>query len=72
MVMQRFTRDMCACAPGDAECAKRVSEEMTKWSQKMASQDKKPTKITEEEQEQFTKIGMQMGECMTRAMTPPP
>ena len=72
MVFKRFTRDMCACAPGAADCAKRVSDEMTAWSQKMASQDKEPVKFTEDEQKQLTEIGTRMGECMQRAMTQGP
>ena len=72
MEMEGFARDMCACAPGDAECAKRVSDQMTKWSQEAAAKTKKSTKMSEAEMKQATEIGTRMGQCMQTAMTPPP
>ena len=65
MALERFAGDMCACA--DADCAKRVSDEMTKWSQEMAQKQEEPPTMTEAEQQQAVEIGTRMGECMQKA-----
>lgn len=64
--MQEFTVAMCDCK--DADCAKRVSDEMTKWSQQEAQTQKEPVKMSEEDMKQATELGTRMGECMQRAM----
>src|ERR1041385_1710521 len=46
--MREFTDKMCACK--DAKCAQSVSDEMTKWGQKMAEEQKDPPKLTDEDE----------------------
>jgi hypothetical protein len=64
--MREFTDKMCQCT--DAECAKKVSDDMVTWSQEMAKEEE-PPKMTEDEIKEATEIGTRMGECMTKAMT---
>jgi hypothetical protein len=66
--MASFKDQMCACK--DADCAKRVSQDMTAWSQKQASAQIEPVRMSEADQKRATEIGTQMGECMQAAMTP--
>jgi hypothetical protein len=61
-----FADAMCACK--DADCAKRVSDDMTAWSQEQAKAAKEPLKMSEDEQKQAVEIGTHMGECMQAAM----
>lgn len=71
--MSELKDKMCACK--DPECAKKVSDEMTAWSQKQAQTQKEPAKMSEADQKKATEIGTQLGECMQKAMaagTPPP
>jgi hypothetical protein len=68
--LERFERDMCACAPKDSACAQRVSDEMTTWSQEQAANAgaSEPAHMTEAQTARATKIGTHMGECMQAAM----
>lgn len=72
--MAGFSDQMCACK--DAECARRVSDEMTAWSQELAKKDEEPPKLSEDQQKRAMAIGTKMGECMQKAMgmsdDPPP
>jgi hypothetical protein len=61
-----FEAAMCACAT--AECAKQVSDDITKWAQEQASKDREPPKMTEADTKRATEIGTHMGECMMKAM----
>jgi hypothetical protein len=65
--MVEFEGKMCACK--DAECAKRVSDEMTVWSQAEAKKHTEPMKMTDEETKRAVELGTHMGECMQRAMS---
>lgn len=67
-VMEKFRDKMCSCK--DALCAKRVSDELTRWSQEKASQTREPTRLSEANQKRATEIGTEMGECMQRAFIP--
>jgi hypothetical protein len=72
--MREFEGKMCQCKT--APCAEAVSEEMTRWSQEMATQDRDPPKMSEEDMKTATEIGQRMGDCMAKAMgaadaTPP-
>ena len=64
--MAEFTDKMCACQ--DYNCAMRVSDEMTAWSQQMAKQTREPARWTEEQTKQAAEIGERMGKCMQTAM----
>jgi hypothetical protein len=69
--LERFERDMCACAPKDGECAKRVSDAMAKWSQDMQASrtdDSKPVEASDLEGERATTISTHLGQCMAAAM----
>jgi hypothetical protein len=61
--MERFTGEMCACVPKDAECAKRVDDAMGKWSQDMQASRtdrSKPIEVdleSERAKEMLTKLG---------------
>jgi hypothetical protein len=63
---------MCACK--DPDCAKKVSDEMTAWTQAQAKTQKEPPKMSEADQKKAADLGIAMGECMQKAMTvtPPP
>lgn len=63
--MSRFKDEMCACI--DAACAQRVSDEMTKWAQEHYKDDA-AVKMSEDDMRAATEIGMQMAQCMTKAM----
>jgi hypothetical protein len=67
--LERFERDMCACQAKDAECAKRVNDDMMKWSQENSENaaKSKPAHMTEEQIDRATKIGTHIGECMLAA-----
>jgi len=71
--MEDFTTRMCACK--DAACAQAVSDEMSKWSQEQAKNQKSPPKLSDNEQKRSVALGEQMGKCMQEAMaataTPP-
>lgn len=69
VAMQRFTDEMCRCV--DADCAKRVSDDMTKWGREMAAKYTDPPKMSEDEQRRAEAIGTHMGECMQKAMSVP-
>jgi hypothetical protein len=72
--MTEFKDKMCGCADKkDADCAKKVTDEMSKWATENAGKADTSAKPTEEE----TKVGQQLAECTTKAMMagmtmPPP
>lgn len=63
-----FKDKMCKCAEGDAECAKKVTDEMTKWAeaQPKAKEGATPAKPDPKMEE----VSKQLGECMQKAMMP--
>lgn len=66
----RFRDQFCACT--DANCATRVSDDMTKWSQEATKQwgeDQNHAKFTEEQTKEMSRVAQQMAECMSKAMT---
>ena len=65
--MKNFEGRMCGCP--DADCAKRVSDEMTNWSQAEAQRQTEPVKLSEDEMKSAVDIGTHMAECMQRAMS---
>ncbi len=65
--MDEFKVAMCACA--DAACAQRVADDMTRWSQEMARDQRPQPKMSEEDVKRAAAIGEEMGQCMQRAMT---
>jgi len=64
-----FKDMMCACKTAD--CAKKVSDEMTTWSQEEASKGGAPAKMSEDDIKKATELGTMMGECMQKAMGSP-
>ena len=68
--MTEFKDKMCKCAEHDTKCAQAVSDEMTKWSQEQAKNQKEPPKMNEEDTKKAAAIGEEMGKCMQKAMTP--
>jgi hypothetical protein len=60
--MREFKDAMCACR--DQHCAKRVSDEMTKWGESAMKLPRKNTKVSPKLEE----IAKQLGECMMKAM----
>ena len=69
---ESYTDEMCVCR--DTACAQAVSDRMTTWATDMAKEDPAPNPgdIDHAAMERMQKIGTRMGECMTKAMTPPP
>lgn len=66
---ERLTDEMCACR--DSPCAEAVSARMNAWATEMSKDDPKPPRdIDEVTMARMQTIGMHMGECMQRAMTP--
>ena len=63
--MTEFKDKMCACK--DADCAKKVNDEMNTWSQEQAKNQKEPVKLSDADQKKATEIGTQMAECMQKA-----
>jgi hypothetical protein len=69
--LERFDREMCACAPKDSECAKRVSDAMGKWGQEMQASradGSEPVKMSDLETERVTTISTHLAACMAAAM----
>lgn len=64
--MAAFRDAMCAC--NDADCAQRVANDMTTWSQQMAATTRRPPTMTEADQAEATQLGTEMGQCMQKAM----
>jgi hypothetical protein len=62
--MVKLKDKMCACK--DAECARKVSDEMTAWSQQQGGT--RDNKLSEADQKKATEVGTQMGECMQKAL----
>lgn len=67
--MHGFRDQMCACT--DTKCAQLVSDEMTKWGQEQARENRDPPNMSEDEIKAFTQIGEEMGKCMQKAMSAP-
>lgn len=67
--MTGFKDKMCACT--DTKCAQLVADDMTKWGQEQAKDNRDPPKMSEEEVRAFTQIGEDMGKCMQKAMSTP-
>lgn len=65
--MNDFKDAMCACA--DAACAQRVADDMTRWSQQMARDQRPPPKMSKGDVKQAAAIGEEMGQCMQKAMS---
>ena len=68
--MREFRTQMCNCTAGDADCAKRVSDDMVRWAEAEAKNpetDKGPIKSNAEAEQ----VGIELGECMAKAMMPP-
>ncbi len=68
--MAQFTKEVCACAPGDAACATRSSDHLTKWATDMAKTTHKEVKPSEELMKQIQLVMESYTKCMTAAMTP--
>jgi hypothetical protein len=65
--LTEFKTSMCGCADKqDAECAKKVTEEMSKWAAQ--SMDKTGEGATKPSADEAT-VTQQFTECATRAMT---
>ncbi len=64
--MTEYKDKMCGCK--DSACAQKVSDEMTKWGQEQAKDNKQSPAMSEEETKKFTQIGEEMGKCMQKAM----
>lgn len=65
--MTEFKDRMCACK--DPECAKKVNQDMTAWSQTQGGVQKEPANMSDADKKKATDIGTQMGECMQKAMS---
>jgi hypothetical protein len=63
--MRELKDKMCACK--DPDCAKKVSDEMTAWSQDQSSKQAKQIKMNEADQKAAAELGVAMGECMQKA-----
>jgi hypothetical protein len=68
--MSEFKDRMCACQ--STACAQAVSDDMTKWAEQQAKDQRDPPKLNEDDVKRATAIGEEMGKCMQRAMMPPP
>jgi hypothetical protein len=66
--MTEFKDKMCACK--DAECAKKVNDDMTKWSQEQNAKTKGSVALSEADQKKATEIGTAMGDCQQKASAP--
>lgn len=60
--MTELKTKMCACK--DPDCAKKVSDELTRWTQDQSSKKKA---LDEAGQKQADALGSEMGDCMARA-----
>jgi hypothetical protein len=61
--LAEFTDEMCACP--DTACTKKVSDEMSEWSMRMAKQFK-PVTIDESSQTRVNAIVKRMSSCMVK------
>jgi len=66
VTMDKFKTKMCTCK--DQKCATGVADEMTKWSQEQAKNQKAPPRMTEADQKKAAALGEEMGKCMQVAM----
>lgn len=65
-VMESFKTKMCACK--DDECARGVSDEMTKWSQQQVNNHKQPPRYAADEEKKQAELGEAIGKCLQTAM----
>ena len=67
--MTEFKDAMCKCA--DKACADKVSADMTKWGQEnMPKEGAEVPKMSEEDMKKSAAVTKEMGECMTKLLTP--
>lgn len=70
--MTEFADQVCKCKEGDSDCAKKVTDNMTKWSEEMAKNASTDSAATDpEEAKKFADVSKRMSDCMVKAMTPP-
>lgn len=61
-----FADQMCACK--DSDCAKKVTEEMTKWSQEWAKNAKPEDNVPDPDQvKEIEAVSKQLTECTMKA-----
>jgi hypothetical protein len=63
--MRELKDKMCACK--DPDCAKKVSDEMTAWTQTQSSKQPKQIKLSEADQKESAALGVAMGDCLQKA-----
>lgn len=68
--MDRFTDQLCQCH--DMKCVQGVSDEMTRWSERVTKELGNPPKLSDAETKRATVIAERMMKCMQQAMTTPP
>jgi len=70
--MNEFADEMCKCKDGETDCAKKVQDKMTKWSEEQAKNADKNATATQdpEEAKKYAEVSKKMTECATKAMTP--
>jgi hypothetical protein len=66
--MTELRDKMCACK--DADCAKKVSDEMTAWSDSF-SKSRGDKKLGEDDQKRSSALGNEMAACMMKLMAAP-
>jgi len=71
----QFTKQMCACRPGDRLCADKINEAMTKWGQDSARLQSelgtpKQGAMSENDTRAFGDVMRRYSDCMVKAITP--
>ena len=66
--MLEYKALMCACK--DGECAKRVGDEMTHWSERLEKEQNLPPKMNEAETKRATTITDETFKCWIRELSP--
>lgn len=70
---EAWTKEMCACKAGDADCAKKITDAQAKWGEEMAKANKDVKPDPKDAEEMAAKMKPVMDEftkCATAAMTP--
>jgi len=62
--MSSYADAICACK--DKTCAKKVSDDMTKWGDEVAKDHPEPPKMSDEQTKAASDIGQRFGECMQK------
>jgi IPT/TIG domain-containing protein len=62
-----YKTKMCACKTPD--CARKLSDEMNAWSDKLAKEFKQPPKLTDEQTKRGDDLSEELQKCMEAAMT---